>query len=268
LHGQSPRNLFGRRRKTTPSSQIGAKRLITSRDNEKLKLVRKLQDRSWRDKLRLFVAEGEDLVDAAREAGIEPVELLVAGENIEPALLAEVSSLGHAARVIGVFRRDLAHSDRPDVGLALWHVGDPGNVGTLVRTADAFGPAFVALSEGCADPTGPKAVRASMGAIFRVPLTRFEDTSGRRIGLVAHGGRSLADVPMDGPTTFVVGAEREGLPQEVLARCDELATIPLALGAESLNVATAGALALYELRRRTTQTLSSPPLKGDRSNQP
>jgi RNA methyltransferase, TrmH family len=195
--------------------------------------------------------------------------LLVAGENVEPVLVAEVSSLGYAARVIGVFRRDdLAHSDRPDVGLALWQVGDPGNVGTLVRTADAFGPAFVALSEGCADPTGPKAVRASMGAIFRVPLTHFEDTSGRRIGLVAHGGRPLADVPMDGPTTFAVGAEREGLPQEVLARCDELATIPLAPGAESLNVATAGALALYELRRRTTQTLSSPPLKGDRSNQP
>jgi RNA methyltransferase, TrmH family len=260
LHGQSPRNLLA---KSAP------KRLITSRDNEKLKLVRKLQDRSWREKLGLFAAEGEDLVDAAREAGIEPIELLVAGESVEATLLAEVSSLGHAARVIGVFcRDDLVHSDRPDVGLALWQVGDPGNVGTLVRTADAFGPAFVALSEGCADPTGPKAVRASMGAIFRVPLTRFEETSGRRIGLVAHGGRTLADVPMDGPTTFVVGAEREGLPQEMLAQCDELATIPLAPGAESLNVATAGALALYELRRRTTQTLSSPPVKGDLSNQP
>jgi TrmH family RNA methyltransferase len=156
--------------------------------------------------------------------------------------------------VIGVFRReDLSHSELPDVALALWHVRDPGNVGTLVRTADALGPAFVALSEGCADPTGPKAVRASMGAIFRVPLASFDEAGGRRIGLVAHGGRSLADVPMDGATTFVVGAEREGLPEEVQARCDELATIPLAAGAESLNVATAGALALYELWRRASR---------------
>jgi TrmH family RNA methyltransferase len=183
---------------------------------------------------------------------VEPVELLVAGENVEPGLLAEVSALGHAPRVIGVFRRDdLPGGGLPAVGLALWHVGDPGNVGTLVRTADALGPAFLALSDGCADPTGPKAVRASMGAIFRVPLTRFEDAGGRRIALVAHGGRPLADVPMDSATTFVVGAEREGLPDEVLAKCDELATIPLAPGAESLNVGTAGALALYELRRRS-----------------
>jgi RNA methyltransferase, TrmH family len=213
--------------------------------------VRRLQDRSWRDKLGQFTAEGEDLVDAARAAGVEPVELLVAGENVEPSLLAEVSSLGHAPRVIGVFRReDLPRPDLPDVGLALWQVGDPGNVGTLLRTADAFGPAFLALSDGCADPTGPKAMRASMGAIFRVPLTGFDDAWGPRIGLVAHGGRPLAEVAMDGATTFVLGAEREGLPEEVVAQCDELATIPLAAGAESLNVATAGALALYELRRR------------------
>ena len=106
----------------------------------------------------------------------------------------------------------------PDIGLALWHVGDPGNVGTLVRTADAFGPAFVALSDGCADPTGPKALRASMGALFRVPLAGFDDAAGRRIGLVAHGGEPLAEVPMDGATTFVLGAEREGLPEEVVAR--------------------------------------------------
>jgi TrmH family RNA methyltransferase len=253
LRGRSPHNLHGRRRKTTPQSEVGAQRLITSRDNEKLKLVRKLQDRSWRDKLGLFAAEGEDLVEAAREAGVEPIELLVAGENVEPGLLKEVSSLGHAARVIGVFRREeLSRSELPDVGLALWHVGDPGNVGTLVRTADALGPAFVALSDGCADPTGPKAVRASMGAIFRVPVTGFDDVGGRRIALVTHGGRPLAEVPMEGATTFVVGAEREGLPDEVLARCDELATIPLAELAESLNVATAGALALYELQRRAT----------------
>ncbi len=133
----------------------------------------------------------------------------------------------------------------------LWHVGDPGNVGTLIRSADALGPAFVALSAGCADPTGPKAIRASMGALFRVPLIRHQDAPGRRIGLVAHGGKPLQELDLGGATTFVLGAEREGLSAEELARCDELATVPVAGEAESLNVATAGAIALYARSRST-----------------
>ena len=190
-------------------------------------------------------------MDAALEAGVEPVEVLVAGENVEPALLAEVSALGHPPRVIGVFRRDdLPRAPVPEIGLALWHVGDPGNVGTLIRSAAALGPAFVSLSESSADPTGPKALRASMGALFRVPLLAFDDAPGRRIALVAHGGMRTAELDLSGPTTFVLGAEREGLPESVLATCDERATIPLAPGSESLNVATAGAIALYELSRR------------------
>jgi TrmH family RNA methyltransferase len=190
-------------------------------------------------------------VQAAVDAGVEPVEVLVAGENVEPALLAEVSSLGHPPRVIGVFRRiDLPRTPLPDVGLALWHVGDPGNVGTLIRSADALGPAFVALSEGSADPTAPKGLRASMGALFRVPLVGFEDAPGRRIALVARGGTAIADLDLSAPTTFVLGAEREGLPEGVLATCAERATIQLAPGSESLNVAAAGAIALYELARR------------------
>jgi TrmH family RNA methyltransferase len=231
--------------------------MITSRDNEKLKLVRKLHDRRWREKLGLFVAEGEDLVEAARTAGIEPVELLVAGENVEPILLAEASTLAHPPRVIGVFGRDdLPRGPPPDVGLALWHVSDPGNVGTLIRAADALGPAFVALSEGCADPTGPKALRASMGAVFRAPIVAFDEAAGRRIALVARGGPALEDADLTGATTFVLGAEREGLPEEVLAECDARATIPLATEADSLNVAMAGAIALYELARRRSRARS------------
>jgi TrmH family RNA methyltransferase len=177
--------------------------------------------------------------------------VLVAGENVEPALLAEVSLLGHPPRVIGVFRRvDLPRAPVPEIGLALWHVGDPGNVGTLIRSAAALGPAFVALSEGSADATGPKALRASMGALFRVPLLAFDDAPGRRIALVAHGGIPTTELDLFGPTTFVLGAEREGLPESVLATCEERATVPLAPGSESLNVATAGAIALYELSRR------------------
>ncbi|MDX6413993.1 MAG: methyltransferase, TrmH family [Gaiellaceae bacterium] len=180
--------------------------------------------------------------------------MLVAGDNVEQDLLAEVSTLAHPPRAIGVFRRaDLPITPVPDVGLALWRLADPGNVGALIRSADALGPAFVALSPGSADPTSPKALRASMGAIFRVPQPAFDEAPGRRLALVAHGGVALADLELDlaVPTTFVLGSEREGLPAQVLATCEARATIPLAGGTESLNVATAGALALYERSRRT-----------------
>jgi len=237
--------------------------VISSRQNEKLKLVRKLTERRWRDKLGLFAVEGEDLVEAARAASIEPVELLVAGETVEPELLAEVSTLGHPPRVIGVYRRaDLPAGPAVETGVALWRVGDPGNVGTLLRAADALGPAFVALSEGCADPTGPKALRASAGAIFRVPTCAFDEAPRPWVALVPRGGTPLQELVLAERVTFLLGAEREGLPDQVLASCDERATIPQGPSAESLNVAMAGTIALYELAqggRRATQTLSSPP---------
>ncbi len=167
--------------------------MITSADNPKLRLVRRLASSGQRARLGLFVCEGEDLVDAALGAGLEPVELLVAGESIEPELLAAVSTLPHPARAIGVFRRDDLPGIEPRAAcLALWRVADPGNAGTLIRTADAFGAA-VALSAGCADRTGPKALRASAGAVFRVPVGRFDEASGRRVALVAHGGRPLGE---------------------------------------------------------------------------
>jgi RNA methyltransferase, TrmH family len=224
--------------------------VIRSRGNEKLKLVRKLADRRWRDKLGLFVAEGEDLVEAAAAAGIEPVELFVAGETVEPGLLAEVSTLAHPPRVVGVYRRDdLPRGVRPWT-LALWHVADPGNLGTLVRTADAFGAA-VALSRGCANLTGPKALRASMGAVFRVPTAPFEEAPEPWVALVPRAGSPLPDFDLGDAVTFVLGAEREGLPPNVLRRCDKQATIPQPGPADSLNVAAAGAIALYEASRRT-----------------
>jgi len=170
---------------------------------------------------------------------------LVGGENVEPALLAEVSALGHPPRVIGVFRRrDLAAS--ADVALALWRVSDPGNVGTLLRSADAFGAA-VMLSDGCADPFGPKALRAAMGSTFRVPLVDFALSNA--VALVAEGGEPLCDLELERYSTFVLGAEREGLPEEILERCEARATIPVQ-SVESLNVAMAGTIALYERSRR------------------
>ena len=209
--------------------------------------MRKLASARQRDKLGLFVAEGEDLVDAALEAGLEPVELLIAGDTVAPELMAGVSALPHPARVIGVFRRDdLPAAEARPVSLALWRVSDPGNVGTLIRTADAFA-AGIELSEGCADPLGPKALRASAGAVFRVPLG---EAQGRRVALLAHGAPPLEEVDLSGDTVFLLGAEREGLPADVLAGADETATIVTPGAAESLNVAAAGAIALYEWSRR------------------
>lgn len=224
--------------------------MITSSHNPKLKLIRRLlESRRHREKEGLFACEGEDLVAAASATGVEPIELLVAGENVEAGLIAELSTLAHPARVVAVYRRsDLPQGERP-LTLALWHVGDPGNVGTLLRTADAFGAA-VALSAGCADPTGPKALRASAGAVFRVPVGRFDDAPRPWIALVARGGTDLSRVLDLGHGSLVLGAEREGLPDDVLEQCDARATIPLAPRAESLNVAAAGAIALYEARRR------------------
>jgi TrmH family RNA methyltransferase len=237
--------------------------VITSAANPRLKLVRNLRSRRRREKLGLFVCEGEDLVEAALDAGIEPEEALIDAERpvlverlpraepVAPELMAELSTLAHPPRVVTVFRRaDLREGVEAPVGLALWRVADPGNVGTLIRAADALGPAFVALSPGCADPTGPKALRASMGAIFRVSLASFDDAPRPWIALVPRDGRPLWEVELKERATFVVGAEREGLSQDVTAACDETATIPLAAGADSLNVAVSGAIALYDRRRR------------------
>ena len=252
--------------------------MITSPANARLKLVRRLASRRQRERSGLFVCEGEDLVTAALEAGIEPVEALVDAERpvlldelpraelVAPPLLADVSALAHPPRVVAVFRRadlpGLATSGvRPRTwpdgrwraGLALWHVADPGNVGTLVRAADALGPAFLALSAGCADPTGPKALRASAGAVFRVPLARFDEAPPPLVALVPRGGEPLGELELGGGATFVLGAEREGLPDDVLARCDARAHIPQAPEAESLNVAMAGTIALYEVSRRPSR---------------
>jgi len=238
--------------------------VITSASNPRLKLVRKLASGRQRAKLGLFVCEGEDLVAAGLAAGLRPVDALVDAERpvelaglegheaVEPGLLAELSSLAHPPRIVAVFRRaDLPRELTAPTGLALWQVGDPGNVGTLVRTADALGPAFVALSPGCADPTSSKGLRASMGAIFRAPTGIFEDAPRPWIGLVPRGGKALADTELGEQATFVLGAEREGLPEDVAASCDVLASVPLADEAESLNVAAAGAIALYERSRRS-----------------
>ena len=174
----------------------------------------------------------------------------MAGENVAPELLGEVSALGHPPRVIGVYRRDALPRGVRQTTLALWRVADPGNVGTLNRNAGErpFG-AGIALSPGCADLTGPKAIRASMGAVFRVPTAPLDEAPEPWIALVPRAAMSLAELDLSGPATFVLGAERDGLPEEVLLRCETRATIPQSGPAESLNVAAAGAISLYEASR-------------------
>jgi TrmH family RNA methyltransferase len=222
--------------------------MIESPHNEKLKLVRKLRERKHREREDAFLTEGEDLVEAGLAAGAEPRFVLTVpgsgldGEEVEAELLAGVSSLGSGTRAIAVWPRRWAEPGGSPC-LYLHGVGDPGNVGTIVRTAHALIDGTVVLGPGCADPFGPKAVRASMGSIFGQPLARGEvaETPAPRAALVAHGGESLA--ALEGAATLCLGAEREGLPDEVLEACDARVTIPLRGGGpESLNVAAVAAI--------------------------
>jgi TrmH family RNA methyltransferase len=241
--------------------------MIRSPDNDRLKTIRKLRQKRWREKLGLFAAEGEDLVEAAERGGWAPEFVLRAGEDVEPELLDAVSALGSGARVIGVYPERWAELHRSgtgppapsgtaarDVLVYLHGVEDPGNVGAIVRSAHALADATVVLGPGCADPWSPKAVRASMGSIFARPPARapFEALPGRRLALDSTGGEPLADVRLgDGPLAVCLGAERDGLPAELLEAADAVARIPLRpAGPDSLNVAMAATVALYEVERR------------------
>jgi RNA methyltransferase, TrmH family len=224
--------------------------MITSANNEKLKLIRRLGERKHRHREGLFVAEGEDLLEAAAAARVEPVLTLIAGEDVEPGLLDSASALRSGTRAIGVYRQ-LWSEPRGPVCVYMHAVADPGNVGAVVRSAHGLAEGTVVLGPRCADPYSPKAVRASMGSIFAQPVARapIDSTPRPRVALSAHGGRALAR--LEPPVTLVLGAEREGLPREVLALCDEERTIPLrGGGAESLNVAAAAAIALHGISSR------------------
>jgi TrmH family RNA methyltransferase len=227
--------------------------MIESPQNEKLKLVRKLRERKHREREGLFATEGEDLLEAGLAAGAEPRFVLVGagsgldGEEVEPGLLGDVSSLGSGTRVIAVWPMRWAES--PTAPCFYLHgVGDPGNIGTIIRTVDAIIGNPVVLGIDSADPFSPKAVRASMGSIFSRPPVKanFDATPQPRVALVAHGGEELDTLA--GAATVCLGAEREGLPDEVLAACARRVTIPLrAGGPDSLNVAAASAIAAQRL---------------------
>ena len=212
--------------------------MITSPDNEKLKTIRKLQHKRWRSKLGLFAAEGEDLV------GPDPEYILRAGIDVEPDLLNEVSTLGSGTRVIGVYRQRWA-DPVGDLLVYLHGIEDPGNVGTIIRSAHALADATVVLGRGTADPYSPKAVRASMGSIFARPPARAElgDIPARPLLLDTHAQRDLREIAVTAPMVLCFGSERGDLPD-----VEESARIPVAN--DSLNVAMAATVALYEVAHR------------------
>lgn len=240
---------------------------IASAHNPRLKAVRRLHTRRERARSGAFLAEGEDLIACAAQAGRTPLAgYRLAGSglggadfhDVERSALASVSTLGSGSRVMGVYEQRWSEPVGP-VCVYLHGVGDPGNVGTVLRSAHAFGASCVALGPGCADPHSPKAVRASMGAIFTVALARVgdvEELPGERVALAADAPEALCG-PAAAPLTLLVGAEREGLPQAVIAACHRSARIPIAgpppyAGApDSLNAAMAATVALYEMTMRT-----------------
>jgi RNA methyltransferase, TrmH family len=234
---------------------------ITSPHNDRLKEIRKLARRRERALTGRFVAEGEDLLAAADAAGWPALERYCAtgsgldGVEVEPDLLAGVSQLGSGTRALGIYEQRWAEVPVGPLCVALHGISDPGNVGTILRSALAFGASSVALGPDCADPYGPKAVRASMGALFAVPLARYAEVSelpGTPVALDAHAQTPIAELGTDGPLTLLVGAERAGLPDDVLAACERRVRIPI--HSESLNAAMAAAVALYEVTRGAAGT--------------
>ncbi len=220
--------------------------MITSPDNQKLKEIRKLaRSRKRTDR---FVAEGEDLVEAAWE----PEYVLRAGVDVEEKLLADVSTLGSGTRVIGVYRERWSE---PGGHLSVWLDGikDPGNVGTIIRSAHALCDGPVVIGPRCADPYGPKAVRASMGSIFARPPARAKagELPGTRLALDRDAPRTLRELELHGPVVVMVGGERAGLGPDALKAAHVRARIPIREdGPDSLNAAMAATVALYELGHR------------------
>jgi RNA methyltransferase, TrmH family len=259
---------------------------IASPQNPRLKAIRRLHTKRERARSGTFLAEGEDLIAAAQRAGrpvLEGYRLAGSGlgdehfHDVERSALASVSALGSSTRVLAVYEQSWCPAVGP-LCVYLHRVGDPGNVGTVLRSAQAFGASCVALGPGCADPHGPKAVRASMGAIFTAKLARVSELDqlpGELIALDANAEEALhgrydddeptstvgadangADSYRAGGVTLLIGAEREGLPDTVTAACDRLARIPIA--SDSLNAAMAATVALYEMTRRPYRSPALP----------
>ena len=260
--------------------------LITSLQNERVKLIRSLDMRKARRDTGLFVAEGASLLMTAMEARFKPRMIvtqawteqgdigqrlidwaLEAGADVletSPAVLMKIAAKENPQTIMGVFEQRWAEPPTAaglvpsDVWLALDEVRDPGNLGTILRTVDAAGASGVILVGTTCDPFSHEAVRASMGSIFAVPVARAErsdfvslarDWPGDVVGTHLKGSLDYRDAAYRDPVLLVMGNEGAGLSEETAAACRKLVRIPMAGRLDSLNLAVATALVLFEIRR-------------------
>ena len=238
---------------------------ITSPHNPTIKLIRSLAEKRHRQEAGLFVAEGDKVLARAQVAGWVP-EYLLSTRHAEPwgtaalmrvddKMMASVSAQSNPPAQIGVFKQRWNETVTPaGTWVALEDMRDPGNLGTIIRTADAAGAAGIILVGQACDPWSPDCVRATMGSIFGVPLVRMglpdflvlcREWPGESVGTQMQAPGSYRR-DYKSPTLLVMGSEGKGLSDEALKACSTLVRIPMAGGAESLNVAIATALVLYE----------------------
>lgn len=259
------------------------RRRITGFSNPTVKAIRALRDKKHRREEQRFLAEGLRLLTDAREAGRIPQTLLMAegrephplldalehavaeagGDVIElaPDLLAKVTGKDNPQAVAGVFAEwptALAAIDRTAAPLVLvaQALRDPGNLGTMLRTADAVGAAGLILLDDCADPFSVEAVRASMGAIFTIPLARarweeflpwLRGGPGQLVAASLREAVPYRGAPYQAPCFILIGNESRGLPADYEAACDLRVTMPMRGRADSLNAAVAAAVLAYEV---------------------
>ena len=257
--------------------------IIRSRSNPLVKRLRSLKERGATD---LALLEGMTLVEEALAAGIALVEaaaspradktprgralvarLATAGipvRRVDDAVLASLSEAETSQGLLALARRPSFDEDAIYAGTPLVVVAaglqNPGNVGALLRTAEAAGATGAYLAAGTADPLSWKALRGAMGSAFRLPhvhgmpveqaLARLQKRKVLTLATVAEGGQSYDMVDLRQPVAFVLGNEGSGLPPEVLARIDARVTIPMAGATESLNVGVAAGVLLFEAARQ------------------
>lgn len=245
--------------------------VLSSRDNPRVRRwIRLARDASLRRKERRALIEGPHLLAAALEHGHKPAALLATEEaaadaeiarlisGLRPVLLSKAvfKAIADAETPPGVAAEiAIPESSRKNASRAVFLEGvqDPSNVGAIIRSAAAFGVGRVVLDRGCADSWSPKALRAGMGGHFALDIAQIEDL-GEQIeafrGTVActvpRGGVALAEAPLERNLAWLFGGEGRGLSDAIIQRADLRVTIPMAAGTESLNVAAAAAICLYQ----------------------
>lgn len=242
---------------------------ITSADNKIYKQAKKLLSRSERYKTGLFMAEGRRIVQDAAEAGVVSHIFVSANYDgdlyevdtyrVSDRMFSALSDTETTQGIIAVCKMkayDLSDING-DTLLVSDGVSDPGNLGTLIRTAECAGVSGAVLLKGTVDPYSPKVVRSTMGSVFRLPIyfAMAEDVkkylSDYRLAVtVLDGYESLYDTAFDGKIAIVVGNEAHGVSAELIQMADLRLRIPMCGNAESLNASVAGGVVMYEIYRQ------------------